>query len=292
MIARAYQVVHLTEYGYDADVSASHGRAHLMPRDEPGQRVLSRSVVVDPEPDEQHEHVDYFGNRSTYFRCSTPHRTLSVTSTSRVEVEREPVPWDAMDEAVVGPFESEDLLVRELVLPSPMVPRVPAVLAYAATVLEPGAPLGASLSGLLDSIKADFAYKSGATTISTPLETLLEQRTGVCQDFAHLMIGCLRSVGLAARYVSGYLQTLPPPGKPRLVGADASHAWVSVLVPGIGWVDLDPTNHQQVDHRYIVVARGRDYADVPPLKGVIFTKSTESTLRVSVDVQPVTPVLF
>lgn len=295
MSARAYQVVHRTDYVYEADVNESHGRVHLVPRDEPGQRLVSRSVEIAPFPDEQHEHVDFYGNRSSYFRLSIPHRTLSVTSTSHVEVEREPVGWAAMDVAHLGaaPASTQiDLLAREMLLPSPMVPRVAAVSAYAASALPSGAPLGVALSGLLDRIKEDFTYEAGATTVSTPLETLLEQRTGVCQDFAHLMIGCLRAAGVAARYVSGYLQTLPPPGQPRLVGADASHAWVSAFVPELGWVDLDPTNHQLADHRYVVVARGRDYSDVPPLKGVIFTKSAKSTMRVSVDVQPVTPALF
>ncbi|MCU1593722.1 MAG: transglutaminase domain protein [Frankiales bacterium] len=297
--AHAYQVVHLTEYAYDAVVNQSHGRAHLLPRDEAGQRVLSRTVEIAPTADEVHDHVDFYGNRSTYFRLTSPHQALSVTSTSRVEVDRTAHPWEAMDVARVGDrrlleLENEgvDLLARELVLPSPMVPRTAGVAAYAAPVLPAGRPLGEALQDLLDQLDKDFTYTSGVTTVSTPLETLLEQRTGVCQDFAHLMICCLRSAGIAARYVSGYLQTMPPPGKPRLVGADASHAWVSALVPGLGWVDLDPTNHQLVDHRYIVVARGRDYSDVPPLKGVIFTKSEKSTLRVSVDVQPVTPVLF
>ena len=296
MSARAYQVVHVTDYTYDADVSASYGRAHLLPRAEPGQRVLASSLVVDPAPAEVHEHTDYYGNISTYFRLSEPHRALSVTSTSQVEVDREVHAWSAMDHARVpaagAPPADTGLLGIELALPSPMIPTVDGIAAYAETVLVPGRPLGEALCGLVDAIARDFEYKSGSTTVSTPLETVLQDRHGVCQDFAHLMIGCLRSAGLSAGYVSGYLQTMPPPGRPRLVGADASHAWVSVLVPGVGWVDLDPTNHQPADHRYIVVARGRDYSDVPPLKGVIYTKSTKSTLQVSVDVQPVTPVLF
>jgi transglutaminase-like putative cysteine protease len=292
--ARAYQVVHITDYTYDADVSASYGRAHLLPREEPGQRVLASSLVVDPAPAEVHEHVDYHGNTSTYFRLSEPHRALRVTSTSQVEVDRTPPTWTALDVPRVpdGAVAETGLLAVEMALPSPMIPPSAAVAAYAATVLLPGRPMGEALSGFLDAVARDFTYQAGSTTVSTPLETVLADRHGVCQDFAHLMIGCLRSAGLSASYVSGYLQTMPPPGKPRLVGADASHAWVSVLVPGVGWVDLDPTNHQPADHRYIVVARGRDYSDVPPLKGVIYTRSSKSTLHVSVDVQPVTPVLF
>ncbi len=283
-----FRVVHRTEYGYDEVVNQSHGRAHLLPREEPGQTVLSKKVVIDPTPDEQHDHVDYFGNASSYFRLVSPHDSLTVTSTSTVDVDRTVVPWEQLDESVVPhrrPWTLEPLQ-RELVLPSPLVPRIEEIERYAGKVLVSGAPLGAALFGLLDRIHTDYTYESGATTVTTPLETLLRLRKGVCQDFAHLMIGCLRSVGLPARYVSGYLQTLPPPGRPRLVGADASHAWVSVLVPGHGWVDLDPTNDQQADQRYVVVARGRDYSDVPPLKGVIFTRSTKSTLKVSVDVEP------
>jgi transglutaminase-like putative cysteine protease len=169
-------------------------------------------------------------------------------------------------------------------LPSRVIPSSRAVAAYAAEVLERDRPLGDALAALSRDIHQNFTYKSGATSVSTTLEELLRKRLGVCQDFAHLAIGCLRSVGLPARYVSGYLETQPPPGSVRLQGADASHAWVSVLTPHGQWIDLDPTNDQQPDSRYIVAAWGRDFADVSPMKGVIFTEGKSSTLDVGVDV--------
>jgi transglutaminase-like putative cysteine protease len=288
--ARSYRVVHRTDYVYDDDVGASYGRAHLLPRDQPDQRCLSASVVVEPEPRDVHEHTDYFGNRSSYFGVFERHRQLTVTATSVVETDRTGVTWQELDDApptlpgIDDPANALDAAAYRL--PSPMVPPLPAVAEYAAVSFPPGRPLGQALADLLGRIHSDFTYASGATTVTTTLTELLEQRRGVCQDFAHLALGCLRSVGLPARYVSGYLETIPPPGRPRLQGVDASHAWVSLLVPGLGWVDVDPTNNQPVDGRYVVVARGRDYSDVPPLKGVIFTNSKTSTLRVAVDVAP------
>jgi transglutaminase-like putative cysteine protease len=172
---------------------------------------------------------------------------------------------------------------RAYLLPSPLVDLAPAVAAYARPSFDAGRPLGEALVDLLARISADFAYKPGTTTVRTTLPEVLRKRTGVCQDFAHLAIGCLRSLGLATRYVSGYLETTPPPGRPKLLGADASHAWASVFVPGRGWVDIDPTNDQFVDSSYVVAGWGRDYDDVPPLKGVIFTDAKTSTMRVSVD---------
>lgn len=292
MSGRTYSVRHRTAYAYDAVVHESHGRTFLRPRAEPGQRVLEHAVTVTPTPEDLSEHLDYWGNRSCCFRVDTPHRDLVVTADSRVEVDREPASWDALDAAVAVEDGEVDLLARELVLPSPLVPQLPQVQAYARLELREGRPVGQALRALLARVHADFVYQPGATTVSTPLRTVMEQRKGVCQDFAHLLIGCLRAVGLPAQYVSGYLLTAAPAGRPRLVGADASHAWVSVLVPGAGWVDLDPTNNAPADGRYVVAARGRDYSDIPPLKGIIFTKSTKSTMQVSVHVEPVTSALL
>jgi transglutaminase-like putative cysteine protease len=180
-----------------------------------------------------------------------------------------------------------DLLdARPFVLPSPMIGHAPEVAEFAAELLRPARSLDEVLVDLLERI-GQFNYVTGVTTVSTSPVEVLDRRAGVCQDFAHLGVAALRAVGLAARYVSGYLETRPPPGRPRLIGADASHAWVSVFAPGLGWVDLDPTNHQFVDESYVVAAVGRDYGDVPPLRGVIFTESAHSTLEVSVDLTPV-----
>ena len=292
---RHYEVRHRTRYGYDDEVTASYGRAYLVPRDAPGQRCLEHRLEVSPEPLFSHESVDLYGNRSVYFEVHTGHEVLDVLAVSRVEVDR-PLPdlaaldrlsWEQAAAAVAaGPTAVE---ACDLLLPSPQVGVEPELAGYAATVFEPGRPVGEALTALVSRIHDDFDYRSGATSVSTTLAEVLRRREGVCQDFAHVAVACLRTVGIPARYVSGYLETEPPPGRPRLQGADASHAWVSALLPELGWVDLDPTNDQPADSRYVVTAWGRDYADVPPLKGVIFTESTSSTLAVEVDVVRMDP---
>jgi transglutaminase-like putative cysteine protease len=187
--------------------------------------------------------------------------------------------WEAArDQQAADPAARGDLVA------SPLVRVTSGVAEYASASFRPGRPLGAALLDLQRRIHHDFEYVSGATTVRTTLGELLHKRQGVCQDFAHLAVGCLRSVGLPARYVSGYLETTPPPGQPKRIGADASHAWATVRVPEVGWVSIDPTNNQLVDDSYVTSAWGRDYTDVPPLKGVILTHATESTMRVSVDV--------
>lgn len=297
-VGRHYEVRHRTRYGYDDEVTASYGRAYLVPRDAPGQSCLEHRLEVTPRPLFSHESVDLYGNRSVYFEVHTGHDVLDVLAVSRVVVDRPPpalavlgdLSWEqAAAQVAAGTAEASAAEVCDLLLPSPQVGVEPEVVAYAAGVFSPGRPVGEALTALVSRIHADFAYRSGATSVSTTLAEVLHRREGVCQDFAHVAVACLRSVGLPARYVSGYLETEPPPGRPRLQGADASHAWVSTLLPGLGWVDLDPTNDQPADSRYVVTAWGRDYADVPPLKGVIFTESTTSTLKVEVDVVRMEP---
>lgn len=294
---RTYDLVHTTEYTYDDEVTASYGRAYLIPRHGGRQRRLTSEFVVEPAPAELREHADFFGNRSVYFSVTAPHTRLTVTASSRVEVEAparaaalDGLGWEEVRDRLAdrGDLAAELLEARPYVLPSPMVGRDPDVAAYAAGSLVPGASLLGAVTGLIERIHGDFAYVSGATDVRTTLPELLERREGVCQDFAHLAVGCLRSAGLAARYVSGYIETRPPPGRPRLAGADASHAWASVFAPGHGWIDLDPTNRQLVDDRYVLAAVGRDYGDIPPLRGVIYTESTVSKMRVAVDMVPVT----
>jgi transglutaminase-like putative cysteine protease len=292
----ALKVVHRTEYVYDAEVTTSYGRLHLLPRSGGVQRLVSSHLEVSPAAAELGEHVDFFGNRSTYFCVREPHTRLVVTATSLVEVDRRApydllvttLPWEhARDAARI----SAEVDVAQFRLPSPMIGLIPELAEYAAPSFSPGRPIVDALADLVARIHRDFAYTSGATDVTTLLPEVLASRQGVCQDFAHLAVGCLRAVGLSARYVSGYIETLPPPGRPRLQGADASHAWASVYVPPVGWIDLDPTNDQFVDDRYVTTAWGRDYADVPPLKGVIFTEARKNTLSVMVDVVSVdTPV--
>lgn len=288
--ARSYEVRHRTHYRYQGEVTGSYGRTHLTPRDLPTQSCTTANLLIEPAPDVTSSHVDHFGNASHYVEVRTPHTELVITSISTVTVHR-PIPdLDLLDRwtvasAVAALAQLPDRLdAVTYALPSPLVTPTPAVAAYARTILVPDRPLGEALRALVHAIHDGFSYESGATSVSTTLDELLEERAGVCQDFAHLAIGCLRSVGLPARYLSGYLETQPAPGTEKLQGADASHAWLSVLAPDGGCWDLDPTNEQQPDSRYVVAAWGRDYADVTPMKGVIFTEGKKSTLDVGVDV--------
>ncbi len=292
-----YRVRHRTEYRYESDVSSSYGEMHLLPRELPEQRCYSTVVKIDPVPEDYRERLDFFGNRVASFAIHRPHRHLTVTATSIVEVGGRPStlplladqPWDHVAAVVRDGTSAEELDARQYLLPSPAVETSDRVAEYAATSFTPGRSLLDATTELMARIHGDFAYEPGATSVTTTIDELFDVRAGVCQDFAHLSIGCLRSVGLPARYVSGYLETEPPPGQPRLVGADVSHAWTSVFVPAIGWVDLDPTNNQFVGERYVTVGWGRDYGDVPPLKGVIFTEGETHELEVTVDVVPIEP---
>ena len=286
---RRYEVHHATTYTYAEDVTASYGRACLRPRDTATQRVVEHTIRIDPEPDVLTEHVDLFGNHSHYVEVQTAHRHLEVAKTSVVAVDAPAADLAALDDwtvagAAAAPASDDPTLRTAYLLPSPLVELAPAVRERAASVLGPDVPLGRALDALVSGIFADFRYAKGVTTVRTSLPELLELRAGVCQDFAHLAIGCLRAVGLPARYVSGYLETQPPPGRPKLRGADATHAWASVALPDGRWLDLDPTNDCVADARYVTTAWGRDYRDVAPLKGVIFTEGATSSLTVSVDV--------
>jgi transglutaminase-like putative cysteine protease len=290
-MTRSYRVTHKTTYRYDGHVSASFGRAHLLPREGPGQTIAEAAVTVDPTPDELRDHVDAFGNRSTYFSVRTEHRQLIVLASSLVTVADVPLPaagpaWEAVRDGLHGEMSAELLDVIGYTLPSPRLPPHPDITAYAQRSFLPERPLHEAVVDLSTRIHRDFRYKSGSSTVGSTVPELLERGEGVCQDFAHLGVAALRSVGLAARYVSGYLETTPPPGRERVMGADASHAWISVFT-GTRWLDLDPTNDRLVDHSFVELAHGRDYADVPPLKGVIFSDSAESVMSVAVDMIPV-----
>ena len=289
-----YRVRHETTYQYESEVSASYGELHLLPRETDGQRAGSTSVVIEPPPHDLRHRSDFFGNRASFFTVLTPHRSLVVRTTTDVEVDDRTdglspasVPW----EATVGPARL-DIDAAGYLLDSPLVARSAALADLAAASFTAGRPVLDAVGALMTSIRDGFAYEPGATDVSTTIEEVLRRRAGVCQDFAHVLVGCLRSLGLAARYVSGYLETDPPPGVERLQGADRSHAWASVWVPGsgpgggsAGWVDVDPTNGVFVGERHITTAWGRDYADVTPLKGVIYTAGSDHRLEVAVDVE-------
>ena len=284
---RTYRISHRTTYGYDGDVGESFGRAHLLPRDRPGQTCLEGRVTISPRPAEQREHTDWFGNRSTYFAVTRSHRKLEVLAESTVAVDDRPFPastpaWEEVRDGLRAATDPLRLDARTFTLPSPRLPAHAEVAEYARLSFPPGRPLADAAIDFTTRIYEDFRYVSGSSTVGSTVPELLARGSGVCQDFAHLAVAGLRTMGLAARYVSGYLETMPPPGRPRLVGADASHAWVSVCT-GAGWLDLDPTNDRVVDASYVELAQGRDYGDVPPLKGVIFAASTESVMDVAVD---------
>ena len=292
MDIRRYLVEHVTRYRYDAVVEAVYNRSYLRPRDTDYQRVLTSALAVTPEPDQLTEHVDYFGNHTAYLETREPHTDYEVACRSTVEVCWPAPDLGELDHHTVGQAASQlasaadPLLVADFIMPSPLVALTSEVRSFAAEVLAGDRLLGETLDELQRRIHDEFAYRTGATSVMTTLDEVLELRSGVCQDFAHLAVGCLRAAGLPARYVSGYLETEPAPGTEKLRGADASHAWVSVLTPSAGWVDLDPTNAQFADSRYIVTAWGRDFSDVSPLRGLVYTEATHSELTVEVDVTP------
>ncbi len=289
---KLYHVTHVTTYEYAAPVEQSYNEAHLRPRDTEHQQCQSYDFEVDPAPSARFESVDPFGNHVATFVVQGGFERMAVTSTSEVLV------WPPSPPPVGPPWESVRALLeidrqptardaRRCRAPSRLVPTSNALADYAHPSFLPGRPFVEAIVDLTGRIYRDFHYEPGFTSISTPLLDVLEQRRGVCQDFAHLMVGCVRSLGLAARYVSGYIETFPAPGQDRLVGADASHAWASVYLPGWGWFDVDPTNDQVVGDSHITTAWGRDYWDVSPLRGSVEGGGGSHHLDVAVDVQGV-----
>lgn len=297
-MSRRYRIRHITTYTYSDRVSSSYGRGFLAPRETDVQRCLEKSVAVQPSPTDQSFGVDVYGNEDVYFHVTTDHEKLVVTADSLVEVDApssadlelgRSTPWENARPQQPGEYTAagDRATAVEFVLDLDQPEITDAVRAYANVSFGPGRPLRDVIVDLTHRIFTDFTYQSGSTTVSTTVADVLEARSGVCQDFARLAIAALRANGLAARYVSGYLATEPPPGKERMIGVDATHAWAAVWTPENAWLAFDPTNDQLVDERYTTVAWGRDYADVPPLRGVIYTEAEESTISVSVDVAPV-----
>ena len=288
-----YRINHLTRYLYNDPVSLCHNIAHLKPLDLPHQKVLSTQLRIDPWPAVSSEHTDFFGNRVGYFCIQQSHRSLEVCITSDVEVtapERPDFaaspPWEQVVSMLCNGRGQDILNARIFSLPSPYVVREPAAVEFARASFPPGRPILEAAADLTGRIYRELEFDPHFTTVATPIAEVLEHRKGVCQDFAHLGLAGLRGLGLAARYVSGYLETLPPPDRPKLRGADASHAWLAVFVPGSGWVDFDPTNDQLPYEQHITTALGRDFHDVTPLRGV-FYGGGEHRLEVQVDVDRV-----
>jgi transglutaminase-like putative cysteine protease len=286
-----HHVVHVTEYLYSERVSTSHHDLHLLPRATPEQRCISEDLEFAPAPTTRRDRLDDFGNRCTYLEVLEPHNNLRITSRADVEVApRGPLPetsaaWEAVRDLTRAGGDAAAREARVYSFASPYVPRSVAARDYALPSFAPGRPFIEAARELTTRIHADFVYDSRATTIATPVDEVLANRRGVCQDFAHVQITCLRALGLPARYVSGYLVTRPPPGKPRLVGADASHAWLAIWAGEHGWIPLDPTNDLVPGEQHITVAWGRDYSDVTPVRGVIMGGGRHD-LWVSVDVSP------
>jgi transglutaminase-like putative cysteine protease len=297
--AAVLEVVHETHYRYGAPATQALHLAHLEPLQDARQTLLAHELTVQPEPAQRLADQDGWGNRRLFFALVQPHTTLGVRACSRVRVAPAAagpwpgLPWEAVRDALRytagAPFDP----AVEFVQPSPYVPRLAELRAYALPSFPAGRPVGEGAVDLMHRIHGDFRYEAASTRVDTPLAEAFARRRGVCQDFAHLMIGALRLLGLAARYVSGYLLTAPPAGEPALVGADASHAWVQVYVPdaeGVpgGWLELDPTNALRPDTRHVRLAVGRDYGDVTPLRGVI-RGGGRHALEVRVDTRQVEP---
>jgi len=286
-----YRVTHHTAYDYNESISLCHNEAHLKPRNAAYQRCLSSEFSVEPLPAVLHHRTDLYGNHVSFFSIQSPHKSLTVKTVSNIELKHPntselptlSLPWEKVQEILQIGTEAEVIEAREFIMESPFISTSQDLYDYTRLSFTPERPILDATRDLMRRVYTDFSYDPNFTTIVTPLETVLEHRKGVCQDFAHLMIGGIRSMGLAARYVSGYLETLPPPGQEKLQGSDASHAWIAVYVPHKGWIDFDPTNNQLPGNQHITTAWGRDYSDVTPLKGVIFGGGNH-VLRVSVDV--------
>jgi transglutaminase-like putative cysteine protease len=285
-----YAITHRTRYTYDAPVTSSFAQVHQLPSSVDGQVCEQRSITADPTPEHVRERIDYFDNVTAFLSIDESHDELTVTASSVVDTTARATDFH---EAAARPWEtfaatsrSAGLTAVEFVLDSPLVERSPRLLEYAGPSFPDRRSLAESVADLCRRIHEDFEFKPGSTDVSTTIDEVFDLRKGVCQDFSHVMIGSLRSIGIPAGYVSGYLETDPPPGEERLTGVDRTHAWVSVYLGDAGWIGIDPTNDQLAGPRYITTARGRDYSDVPPLKGVIYTDAEESKLRVEVDVVP------
>lgn len=287
-----YRVSHRTTYHYQQDVAYSRLIAHLMPQSTPVQQLRTFDLEVSPLPVERVERSDFFGNGTHWFTIDEPHTLLEITAESRVSVEAAPglagapgASWENVRATLEAAGRSEALEAVQYAFDTPLTRVTDDVVEYARTSFRHGRTLLESVIELNSRVHADFAYEKETTDTGTTVERVFELRGGVCQDLAHVGIAAVRSMGLAARYVSGYLLTQPPPGRERLVGADASHAWFAVWIPPLGWIDFDPTNDMLPGTEHITVAWGRDYADVAPIHGII-TGGSEHEVDVAVDVTP------
>ena len=287
-----YLVRHRTTYRYLQDVSYSCHLAHLHLRETPNQHVLVGVVSLKPDPASLDRRLDFFGNLCEWFALDQPHTFLEVLAESRVRVDPPPArdaglseSWESVRQRLEKAADDQTSDAVQFMFDSPLTAFDSDVAQYAAESFPPGQSLLAGARDLMRRIHKDFRYDTTVTDATTPVDRVFEIRAGVCQDLAHVGIAAMRSLGLPARYVSGYLLTRPPPGMPRLLGADASHAWFSVWAPPLGWVDLDPTNNVEVGEGHVTLAYGRDYGDVSPLNGIILG-GHDHVIEVGVDVIP------
>jgi transglutaminase-like putative cysteine protease len=288
-----YRITHATRFEYEELIPLSHNIVRLRPRDHGAQVCLRHELFVLPSPAVRTVGLDYFGNYVTWFSLQEPHIVLRIAAQSEVQVDPPARPdlsqgpsWERVLQMLTTASDSDTLAARQFSFESPHVPLSSELAEYARASFAPGRPYLQCVLDLTERIYHDFEFLPGSTKVGTPIADVFQSRKGVCQDFADLQICCLRSMGLAARYVSGYIATHPPPGKARLAGADASHAWVSVYLPGVGWVDFDPTNGLMPSDSHVTVAWGRDYEDVGPTKGILIG-GQHHWLDVSVDVVPI-----
>jgi transglutaminase-like putative cysteine protease len=288
-----YRIVHRTSYKYKYPVSVGNHVACLRPRSLPRHRLAQSELHITPRPVTISERMDYFGNHLCFFTIEEPHDILVVEARSQVIMEQsgagwpqESLPWEEVAGATPESDNPVALEAYQFKFESPRIRLRPDFAAYALQSFTGKRPLHEGLLDLTARINSDFRFDSKVTNVRTPVEEVFQKRRGVCQDFAHVQIACLRSIKLPARYVSGYLRTYPPPGHPRLVGADASHAWVSVYCPGSGWLDVDPTNNVVPSTGHVTLAWGRDFGDVSPLHGLILGGGFH-TLKVAVDLEEI-----
>jgi transglutaminase-like putative cysteine protease len=288
-----YNIRHTTNYEYSEPVSLSHHVLHLEPRPLARQECIEYHIDIRPRPLISKSHLDYFGNLATFITLEGSHEALSITSNSTVETRnsRSPEPqetpaWESVRDLCRGEQMGNALDAADFIFDSALIRGSSQFSNYSLRSFSKGQPILESVLDLTERIHGDFTFDPQATTLTTPLEDVFRTKRGVCQDFAQFEIACLRSLGLPARYISGYLETDPPPGQARLLGADASHAWLSFFIPGIGWIDIDPTNNCIPSTRHITLAWGRDYNDVSPVRGVIVGNG-EHQLTVAVDVLPI-----
>lgn len=292
-----YQISHTTSYKYEVGVTFCHNIATIKPKNMLGQTVVDYKLDIKPTPTEFSEKLDFFGNTITRFSIQKEHKKLKVKASSKILRNHELLPninqspqgknINLIDSLVTLNSERLKIIdIKQFILESILIANISSEIRdYAEVSFKPNRSIFEACCELMERIFNDFEFNPNVTNVATPIHEVIINKKGVCQDFAQIAIACARSVGLPARYVSGYIETLPPPGKEKLIGTDASHAWFSLYIPTFGWVDFDPTNNQIPQNQHIIVAYGRDYYDVPPLKGVIYS-SGKNKMRVAVDIRP------